>query len=216
MFDSGLGGLSVLAEIRRLRPDVEIVYAADDAAFPYGRLSESALVARVETVMARLIGETEPDIVVIACSTASTLALPPLQGRLSAPAFRRHRAGDQAGGGGVAIRTDQRTGDARDRRARLHPRAGARSRRRLRGDAGGLVASRAHRRTHHARRGGRGGRESRARSRRASSNARAGARTMSCSPAPTFPSSSTSSSGFPPGRSPSSIRRRRSRAASTR
>jgi glutamate racemase len=69
----------VLGEIRRLRPDVEIVYAADDAAFPYGRLSEAALVARVETVMARLIGETEPDIVVIACSTASTLALPPLR-----------------------------------------------------------------------------------------------------------------------------------------
>ena len=79
VFDSGLGGLSVLAEIRRLRPDVEIVYAADDAAFPYGRLGEAELVARVETVMARLIGETRPDIVVIACSTASTLALPPLR-----------------------------------------------------------------------------------------------------------------------------------------
>src|ERR1700729_1751212 len=79
VFDSGLGGLSLLAEIRRLRPDIEIVYAADDAAFPYGRLSEAALIARVETVMARLIGEIEPDIVVIACSTASTLALPPLR-----------------------------------------------------------------------------------------------------------------------------------------
>src|ERR1700690_2604164 len=79
VFDFGLGGLSVLAEISRLRPDVEIVYAADDAAFPYGWLSEEALVARVETVMARLIGELEPDIVVIACSTASTLALPPLR-----------------------------------------------------------------------------------------------------------------------------------------
>jgi glutamate racemase len=79
VFDSGLGGLSVLAEIRRLRPDAEIVYAADDAAFPYGRLSEAALVDRVETVMARLIGEIEPDIVVIACSTASTLALPSLR-----------------------------------------------------------------------------------------------------------------------------------------
>jgi len=79
VFDSGLGGLSVLAEIRRLRPDIEIVYAADDAAFPYGRLDEAALVARVEMVMSRLIGETEPDAVVIACSTASTLALPPLR-----------------------------------------------------------------------------------------------------------------------------------------
>ena len=80
VFDSGLGGLSVLAEIRRLRPDVDIVYAADDAAFPYGRLSEAALIARVETVIAALIGDIEPDIVVIACSTASTLALPPLRG----------------------------------------------------------------------------------------------------------------------------------------
>jgi glutamate racemase len=87
VFDSGLGGLSVLAEIRRLRPDVEIVYAADDAAFPYGRLSEAALVSRVETVMARLIGETEPDIVVIACSTASTLALPPLRAAYPGLAF---------------------------------------------------------------------------------------------------------------------------------
>src|ERR1700734_807297 len=74
-FDSGLGGVSVLAEIRRLRPDVEIVYAADDAAFPYGRLSEAALVARVETVMARLIGETEPGMVVIACRTASPMSV---------------------------------------------------------------------------------------------------------------------------------------------
>jgi glutamate racemase len=79
VFDSGLGGLSVLVEIRRLRPDVEIVYAADDAAFPYGRLGEAALVARVETVIARLISDAKPDVVVIACSTASTLALPPLR-----------------------------------------------------------------------------------------------------------------------------------------
>ena len=79
VFDSGLGGLSVLSEIRRLRPDVEIVYVADDAAFPYGRLAEAAVIARVEIVMASLIGEVEPDVVVIACSTASTLALPPLR-----------------------------------------------------------------------------------------------------------------------------------------
>src|SRR5580700_4170810 len=73
VFDSGLGGLTVLAEIRRLRPDVDIVYVADDAAFPYGRLSDEALIGRVELVMARVIAEQTPDIVVIACSTASTL-----------------------------------------------------------------------------------------------------------------------------------------------
>jgi glutamate racemase len=79
VFDSGLGGLSVLGEIRRLRPDVEIVYVADDAAFPYGRLSEPALISRVETVMAEEIPAHRPDIVVVACSTASTLALPGLR-----------------------------------------------------------------------------------------------------------------------------------------
>lgn len=79
VFDSGLGGLTVLSAIRDLRADVEIVYVADDAAFPYGRLSEAALVARVETVMARIVAEQAPDVVVVACSTASTLALPRLR-----------------------------------------------------------------------------------------------------------------------------------------
>jgi glutamate racemase len=85
VFDSGLGGLTVLAEIRLRRPDVEIVYVADDAAFPYGRLSEAELVARVGTVMARVIPDHRPDIVVIACSTASTLALPRLRSAYPQP-----------------------------------------------------------------------------------------------------------------------------------
>ena len=72
VFDSGLGGLSVLAEIRRLRPDVEIVYAADDAAFPYGRLGEAELVARVETVMAASSAKPSP------ISSSSPAAPPPL------------------------------------------------------------------------------------------------------------------------------------------
>jgi glutamate racemase len=79
IFDSGLGGLTVLAEIRRLRPDLEIVYVADDAAFPYGRLREPELIARVESVIARFAADLAPDIVVIACNTASTLALPRLR-----------------------------------------------------------------------------------------------------------------------------------------
>ncbi len=85
VFDSGLGGLTVLGEIRRVRPDVDIVYVADDAAFPYGRLSEAELVARVETVMARTIADFSPDIVVVACSTASTLALPRLRAAYPQP-----------------------------------------------------------------------------------------------------------------------------------
>ncbi len=79
VFDSGLGGLTVLGAIRGSRPDVDIVYVADDAAFPYGRLDEAALIARVGAVMKTIVADWRPDIVVIACSTASTLALPHLR-----------------------------------------------------------------------------------------------------------------------------------------
>jgi glutamate racemase len=85
VFDSGLGGLTVFSEVLRARPDARFVYAADDAGFPYGRLSETALVARVLAVMERLIGLYEPQLVVIACNTASTLVLPHLRERFSTP-----------------------------------------------------------------------------------------------------------------------------------
>ncbi len=84
-FDSGLGGLTVLREVMRQRPDADIVYAADDAAFPYGRLDEQALVARVLAVMERLVARFHPDLVVIACNTASTLVLPALRARFAIP-----------------------------------------------------------------------------------------------------------------------------------
>ena len=79
VFDSGLGGLTVLAQIAKARPDASLVYAADDAAFPYGALGEQELVARVASVMARLVARHAPDLVAIACSTASTLVLGPLR-----------------------------------------------------------------------------------------------------------------------------------------
>ncbi|MCB5176580.1 MULTISPECIES: glutamate racemase [Microvirga] len=85
LFDSGLGGLTVFAEVLKARPDARFVYAADDAAFPYGRLSEQALVARVLAVMDRLIGLYDPELVVIACNTASTLVLPHLRARFATP-----------------------------------------------------------------------------------------------------------------------------------
>lgn len=85
VFDSGLGGLTVLDAVRKARPDARYVYAADDAAFPYGRLSEADLVARVLEVMGQLIAAHRPDLVVIACNTASTLVLPALRQRFSTP-----------------------------------------------------------------------------------------------------------------------------------
>ncbi|MXQ09996.1 glutamate racemase [Microvirga makkahensis] len=85
VFDSGLGGLTVFSEVLRARPDARFIYAGDDAAFPYGRLSEEALTARVLSVMERLIGLYEPQLVVVACNTASTIVLPPLRKRFSVP-----------------------------------------------------------------------------------------------------------------------------------
>jgi glutamate racemase len=87
VFDSGLGGLTVYREITRLRPEADYVYLADDAAFPYGELSEDGLVGRVQTVLDVAIGEYAPDIVVIACNTASTLVLPPLRAAYPALPF---------------------------------------------------------------------------------------------------------------------------------
>jgi glutamate racemase len=85
VFDSGLGGLTVFAEVLRTRPDARFVYAADDAGFPYGRLSEDAIVARVIAVMERLVEAHAPDLVVVACNTASTIVLPHLRARFPIP-----------------------------------------------------------------------------------------------------------------------------------
>ncbi|WP_230530772.1 glutamate racemase [Microvirga roseola] len=85
VFDSGLGGLTVFSEILKARPDARYVYAADDAGFPYGHLSEAVLAERAVAVMERLIGLYDPTLVVVACNTASTIVLPPLRARFSVP-----------------------------------------------------------------------------------------------------------------------------------
>jgi glutamate racemase len=85
VFDSGLGGLTVYREIARVRPDARYVYAADDALFPYGAIEEDRLIARAVDLMERLIADHQPDLVVIACNTASTIVLPSLRARLAVP-----------------------------------------------------------------------------------------------------------------------------------
>lgn len=85
IFDSGLGGLTVFREIARARPDARFVYAADDALFPYGAVEEPTLIARVLALMGDLIATHRPDLVVVACNTASTLVLPALRARFSVP-----------------------------------------------------------------------------------------------------------------------------------
>jgi glutamate racemase len=85
VFDSGLGGVTVYREIAAARPDADFVYVADDAGFPYGALAEPALVARIVGLMGELIVAHTPDLVVIACNTASTLVLPVLREKFSLP-----------------------------------------------------------------------------------------------------------------------------------
>jgi glutamate racemase len=85
VFDSGLGGLTVFREVAAARPDANLVYAADDAFFPYAGHGEAELVARMVPFMGELIARFEPDLVVIACNTASTLVLPHLRARYGVP-----------------------------------------------------------------------------------------------------------------------------------
>ncbi len=85
VFDSGFGGLTVLREIVAARPDAHHVYVADDAFFPYGHHSEDEIIARVVPLIGELIAARAPDLVVIACNTASTLVLPHLRAAYTVP-----------------------------------------------------------------------------------------------------------------------------------
>jgi len=85
IFDSGLGGLTVFREIVKARPDARYVYLADDACFPYGDIPEGELIARVRAVVGKAIARHRPDLVVIACNTASTLTLADLRAHFQVP-----------------------------------------------------------------------------------------------------------------------------------
>jgi len=84
-FDSGIGGLSVLGPTRTLLPNAPIVYAADSAAFPYGTRSEDEIAARVPALLGRLVERFRPRLVVVACNTASTIALDHARAALDVP-----------------------------------------------------------------------------------------------------------------------------------
>lgn len=85
VFDSGVGGLSVLDAIVDAGVAVDLDYAADNAWLPYGEKADADLVARVPALIGALVAEWEPDAVVIACNTASTIALGAVRAALSLP-----------------------------------------------------------------------------------------------------------------------------------
>lgn len=85
VFDSGVGGLSVLGPIRTLLPNAPIVYAADSAGYPYGTKTEAEIDARVPALLGRLAERYDPQLIVIACNTASTIALDSVRSALDLP-----------------------------------------------------------------------------------------------------------------------------------
>ena len=85
IFDSGVGGLSVLGAIRALMPAAPLVYAADSAGYPYGTKRPAEIEARVPALLGRLAERFDPELIVIACNTASTIALDAVRAALDLP-----------------------------------------------------------------------------------------------------------------------------------
>src|ERR671913_728254 len=83
-FDSGVGGLSVLGPTRELLPNAPIIYVADNAGFPYGERTEADIAARIPALLAG-VDRFHPRLVVIACNTASTIALDTVRAALELP-----------------------------------------------------------------------------------------------------------------------------------
>lgn len=85
LFDSGVGGLSVLAELRRALPQAPVVYVADNGGLPYGTKTEAEIAARVCGLLGRLSERLRPRLICIACNTASTIALAMVRDVLNVP-----------------------------------------------------------------------------------------------------------------------------------
>lgn len=85
LFDSGVGGLTVLAELRKALPDAPVIYAADTAGLPYGAKTEAQVAARVAGLLGRMTERFHPRLVCIACNTASTIALGMVRDVLEVP-----------------------------------------------------------------------------------------------------------------------------------
>ncbi|MEL7689908.1 glutamate racemase [Citromicrobium bathyomarinum] len=85
IFDSGVGGLTILAEVRKTLPQAPVIYAADFAGLPYGTKSEAEVAARVCGLLGRMAERYQPRLVCIACNTASTIALGMVRDVLAIP-----------------------------------------------------------------------------------------------------------------------------------
>jgi glutamate racemase len=95
VFDSGIGGLTVVSALRKILPNESIFYLGDTARVPYGGKS-AATVERYSTEMIAMLLEEDCKTVVVACNTASALALPRLEALSPVPVLGVIRPGAEA------------------------------------------------------------------------------------------------------------------------
>lgn len=85
ILDSGVGGLSIARQIQRRLPQAPIAYVADFAALPYGEKSDDSLTAHIVALLTMVTARLRPRLIVIACNTASVVALHAVRQSLSVP-----------------------------------------------------------------------------------------------------------------------------------
>lgn len=127
VFDSGVGGLSVLHEIRRELPGEDLLYVADSGHAPYGDKSTQLIEARVIAIVEFLVSQRAKAIVV-ACNTATGVAIQLLRSRFPVPIIAMEPAVKPAAAhtqsGVIGVLATSRT-IASDNFAKLHERFGA-------------------------------------------------------------------------------------------
>jgi glutamate racemase len=84
LFDSGVGGLTVLAELRKVLPDAPVIYAADTAGLPYGEKTEAEIAARVAGLLGRLSERYHPRLITIALGMVREVLHVPIVGTVPA------------------------------------------------------------------------------------------------------------------------------------
>jgi glutamate racemase len=85
VFDSGVGGLTILSELQSRLPHARFVYAADNAHFPYGTRSPADVTKWTLATVGQMLATVPVDVIVVACNTASTAALPALRQKFGIP-----------------------------------------------------------------------------------------------------------------------------------
>lgn len=85
IFDSGVGGLSIFHEVIQKTVDIDCFYLFDNAYYPYGELDEDFLTKRLSELLLSFVKKQHIDLIIVACNSASTVALDSLRSHLSIP-----------------------------------------------------------------------------------------------------------------------------------